>query len=73
MIVLNERDLFVIISMQHNFLSNFCLFSTVIDTTECYKILSVLNSMSIQRLPLKQLEVALYEGRREIKQMNRPK
>lgn len=46
--------------MQHNFLSNYCLFYMTVDAKECYKILSVLSSMSVLRLPEKQMEMAVF-------------
>lgn len=41
--------------MQHNFLSNYCLFYMTVQARECYRMLSVLSSMSVVRLPEKRL------------------
>ena len=59
--------------MQNNFLSNYCLFYCTMDTAQCYKALSLISTMNIQRLPPKEIEYATYEGRREVKQSVRSK
>lgn len=41
--------------MQHNFLSNYCLFYMTVQARECYRMLSVLSSMNIVRLPEKRM------------------
>lgn len=45
----------IIGGMQHNFLSNYCLFYMTVQARECYRMLSVLSSMSVVRLPEKRL------------------
>lgn len=59
--------------MQHNFLSNYCLFYFTMETGECYKMLSLLHTVAVHRLPTKEIEYSAYEGRREAKQVLRPK
>lgn len=59
--------------MHDNFTSNYCLFYCSMETAECYKALSLISTMNIQRLPPKQIEYASYEGRREVKQSVRSK
>lgn len=59
--------------MQHNFLSNYCLFYMTVQSRECFRMLSVLSSMSVVRLPEKRLEVAVFETRREVKAVARAK
>ena len=59
--------------MQNNFLSNYCLFYCTMDTAQCYKALSLISTMNIQRLSPKEIEYATYEGRREVKQSVRSK
>lgn len=59
--------------MHNSFLSNYCLFYCAIETAECYKALSLISTMNIQRLPPKEIEYGTYEGRREVKQSVRSK
>jgi hypothetical protein len=59
--------------MQHNFLSNYCLFYMMMESRECYKILSILDTMSTVRMPVKTMDYLVYEARKEVKPMARPK
>lgn len=59
--------------MQHNFLCNYCLFYLTVQPRECFRMLSVLASMGVLRLPQKRIELAVFEGRREVKAVARAK
>lgn len=53
--------------MQSNLLSNYCLFFATLESQDCFKILSQLNTMPVSVLPSKSIEFRLLESRKEIK------
>ena len=59
--------------MEHSLLANYCIFSSVLPTKECYKALSLHDSMVTTRAPNKTLSFTCYETRREVKPLFKQK